>query len=102
MESKAGFGCLKLVKKREPLGLSFFLSFALPAIFAPSQAPAWECSLGSSSWDCRDPEHMDVKARKQPVSSINRMAQKLPSMALDTGIPAGMTTLDKLVYRVRS
>jgi hypothetical protein len=42
--------------------------------------------------DCRDPEHTDVKGRKQPVPPNNRMAQKLPSMALNSSIPARMTS----------
>jgi len=34
----------------------------------------------------QDPEHRDVKVRKQSVPPNNRTAQKLPSMALDAGI----------------
>jgi hypothetical protein len=42
---------------------------------------------------CRNPEHMDVKlSADTSCRSSFCMASKLPSMALDSGIPAGMTT----------
>jgi len=49
-----------------------------------------------SGRDCRKPEHMDVKVRKYLVPLNTRKVRKLPSMALDTGIPASMTTLGQL------
>lgn len=62
--------------------------------------------------DCRDPEYRDVEGRKQPGPPNNRMAQKLPSMALDSlraltesGIPARMTSFGCphiLVYNDKS
>ena len=57
-----------------------------------AQVPARHRHLGKENETRvdRDTELIDVNARKQMVSPNNRMDQKLPSMALDSVIPAGV------------